>query len=412
MKKYLLVVFLAMIALPANAEWQIDSGGGCAHQVWVWPWHSGRDDYYFCGAHTAVCGGDYAEDDELLTSVVWAEHKQSATIAGSTYWCCGGKVYSKPLGKRGTAMGTPGRWVQGDNWYKRSDPKEKIIGGATCSYIEKEDVCGNVTPTQEELEKLCTKQNTNAADGVSFACPDGQYWRESTNSCAALCGDGQAYESETSNKCVDCAETLHQGISCSKGNCGYVIEPEDKICRKCYSNAFFDPVTRNCVEKTELIALSTTELQYGANAITKGDVVSKQCWTKYNEDYKNCVLPEGVKKSSTDNNSSDNTITRNLSDTPTNVYQNQSNGGNIEYSWGRVSFRAYCLDSGSRPTSKPDKSTTKGQYCWCVTDYSNNSYAMPQYAYKGNSWCNANNCTQECVSEIKSKASFREKLAK
>ena len=276
MKRSLIFILFTMVTTVAGAGWHIHESDGCALQTRV----LAKDYYYFCGAHEAKCHGDWAEDVELQNGfVTWDENGRKESLNGQDYWCCGGHVTSKPTKRKGSASGTPGRWVKAQEGedFSVTEVKEKVVGGGTCQYIETRDVCGNITSTESQ----CAEQARQ-----NVVCSSGQYYRTSTKSCTTPCGTGQAYESADSNRCVECAETTTQGVI------DVTAPAEDQICRKCNAaSELFNPVTRKCVLKSSVTQLSATELLYGKNSRTKSSgKVSEQCWTKFNNEYKDCVL--------------------------------------------------------------------------------------------------------------------------
>ena len=293
MKKYLVVLLLAMITTGANAGWHTYPDDGCSIEVWF----LGRDHYHFCGAHETRCNGDWAETGELQNTTHWYNNGQSATLDKTRYWCCGGQVTTstKNLKKKDRVGGTPGKWVAGTDWIVKSEPKTITVAGGTCTYVETTDICGNVSG-KEKCEGTSLTKDT-------VTCPSGQYYR--AGSCATLCQSGYAYESTTSNRCVECPETSTQGIVSDEGSTGNEVpSPEHRVCRKCNaSTSLFDPKTKQCIAKTDVqvTALSMNDLVYGKNGRTKkiqpqsvGSAnthsVSNECWTKFGAEYKKCVL--------------------------------------------------------------------------------------------------------------------------
>lgn len=281
MKKYLFGILFAIVTMGANAAWHVEAEGGCA----VYVRFLDLDDYYFCGAQQPKCNNDWAASAELKSTTKWLKHEEKVNINGSLYFCCDGNVTTKPTTKKEKAAGTPGRLVKGALFYPEpGETKMKDVAGGKCSYTETVDICGHLHTTEGE----CT---TQAKDNV--ICPAGQFYRESSKSCATLCEVGYAFESAGSNRCVECPETSTQGIVSDTANTSSVeVEPEHRICRTCpAATSVFDATTRQCVPKPQLTALSTTELQYGRNARTRNaKPVSTQCWTKFGTEYKDCVL--------------------------------------------------------------------------------------------------------------------------
>lgn len=327
MKKYLIFILFAIITSTATANWHGDFVG-CA----IFTRAFALDDYYFCGAHEAKCENDWAEEVELNKSVKWFEDGDPQELGGDhrRYYCCFGKVTSKPTKKKGSATGTPGKWVRADeknDWYKKIESKTiNITGGGTCTYNEYTDVCDRVT---DDKDKVCKEQLEK-----NIICPEGQFFRESSQSCAPQCETGYAYESAKSNKCVACPETNTQGVVddgySTNYKLGYPVEPAHRICRKCdATNSFLDANTKQCVQKLELKNLSTVELQYGKNARTRGSAkVTDQCWTKYDNEYKDCVLQNYTIVTATPVKKLDSKEKKITNDITTFINQNNSGTGN------------------------------------------------------------------------------------
>jgi len=283
MKRSLIFILFAIITTASHAGWHIYDKEGCALESRFLK----KDSYYFCGAHEIRCNNDWAEDVEIKNGYVkWFQNGEFQSLNNEIYWCCDGKITSSTanLKKKDKVSGTAGKWVKGENFYITRETKTKNISGGTCTYVETTDICGNVTTTEQECK-------TQAAANVQ--CPDGQYFRTSSNSCAKLCDVGYAYESSTSNRCVECEETAYQGIVSDTGVYvnGDAVDPTHAVCRRCNTaTSIFDAATRTCVGKPQLTALSITDLQYGKNAHSRNKSLSEQCWTMSADEYKKCVL--------------------------------------------------------------------------------------------------------------------------
>ena len=293
MKKYLIFVLLAVILAPCTMyaqTWHVEADTGCA----LLTRFLNKDEYYFCGAREMKCAGDWAETSEIKNGHIhWYNQKDSETFNNELYWCCDGKVTESATAlnakkKKENVAGTPGKWVKGSTWIVDTQVKEKTVAGGTCTYTETTDICGNV-----HTNDMDCKNPEIAADMMT--CPDGQYYRTSTGSCASLCNPGYAYESRTSNRCVECSETATQGVAHDGGstNPDDLTDPMHQICRKCnVTTQLFNPSTRLCVEKSNTnstTALSMSDLLYGVGR-SKRVNVSDNCWTKYGEEYRKCVL--------------------------------------------------------------------------------------------------------------------------
>ena len=292
MKKYLVAFFMILITSTSHAlfnAWHVRADDGCAK----YGRFMNKDEYYFCGSHAFSCAGDPIEQSEIKNGHVhWYNYKESESFENALYWCCNGEVTDtralNEINKKDKVAGTPGKWVKGNEWIVSSEIKTKTVAGGTCTYTETTDICGHVHTNDGDC-----KNPTTASDMMT--CPDGQYYRLSSGSCATLCDAGFAYESRTSNRCVECAETSTQGVAHDGGstNPDDLADPMHLICRKCNTaTQLFNPSTRQCVEKTNTsstTALSMNDLLYGIGR-SKRINVSDNCWTKYGEEYKNCVL--------------------------------------------------------------------------------------------------------------------------
>lgn len=301
MKKCLSIVLFGLMATTANAGWHYEDG--CAIDVRF----LARDFYYFCGAHEARCNGDWAEPTELKNGFVkWYDNGEAETFNGTHHWCCGGKVdrSTLPTARKGKASGTPGKWVKGKDWFVKTETKTKTVAGGTCSYLVKTDICGNVHSEEDTCKTAKVSSDGTTSSNVS--CPDGQYFRVSSKSCAKLCDSGWAYESAKSNTCVECPENLTQGIVSDTGvnKKNTAVDPEHKICLKCNpSTQFFNSVTRECVTKSSLTALSVADLQGKTTANNlKKEKVSDQCWTKSGSEYQDCISAGSGKRVKTQYN--------------------------------------------------------------------------------------------------------------
>ena len=288
MKKYLIAILLAMVGSVADAAWHTYPEQGCA----VYVRFLAKDSYYFCGAQEPRCNGDWAEKSELQSgwAVKWYNEGQYEKLHDKRFWCCTGTVTSDTsnLNKKEKPSGTPGRWVEGSDFWVNTETKTINVSGGKCSYTVKTDICGNVDDSDKER---CSSKNVTSEQ---LSCPEGQYFRTSSKSCATLCESGYAYESNTSNKCIECPETKTQGIVSDTGSITTeTVAPEHRICRKCdAATSFFDPKTKKCVLKSALTSLSVVDLE-GRSASTKSKNIKDECWTKFGEDYKSCMKQIG-----------------------------------------------------------------------------------------------------------------------
>lgn len=139
------------------------------------------------------------------------------------YVCCGGTADSKA-----------GYWVDVTNtqnahptWGMYRAEENRPVGCPSGQYkVVYKNVCGGETVVSE-----CS------------SCPAGQQMRNGT--CAPICPDGQAYESTSSNKCVDCAQTTNQGVK------------KDGTCVSCSTTQFYSPARQDCVNFADMIQVSS-----------------------------------------------------------------------------------------------------------------------------------------------------------
>ncbi len=136
----------------------------------------------------------------------------------------------------GNLTGTPGYWVEVTNtqnahptWgmYRAEENRPVTDGCPSGQYkVVYKNVCGGETVVSE-----CS------------SCPAGQQMRNGT--CAPICPDGQAYESTSSNKCVDCAQTTNRGVK------------KDGTCVSCSTTQFYSPARQDCVNFADMIQVSS-----------------------------------------------------------------------------------------------------------------------------------------------------------
>lgn len=70
-----------------------------------------------------------------------------------------------------------------------------------------------------------------------------------------------------------------------------------------------------------------------------------------------------------------------------------------------IKFYVACLDADKahRPTTKPDRNSTSGPYCWCWTNYSEDSYI---YVPISGTCSAAGNCYDNCTSAMQGSTTF------
>lgn len=170
--------------------------------------------YYFCGVSATKCNGKKHKGHDMM-KIQYNGDKFS--WSGRTFWCCNDKP------------GTAGHYEEGTKWIVKEETKTKTVDNGTCNQKIQTTICGDVITVD------CDSPGK---------CDAGYVMRNGV--CATECPDGQAYESLTSNKCIDCETTNYQGIQ-TIGTNGH------KVCKKCENNAkFFDPKTQTCIDKNKL----------------------------------------------------------------------------------------------------------------------------------------------------------------
>ncbi|MCM1294231.1 MAG: hypothetical protein NC311_01560 [Muribaculaceae bacterium] len=213
-KQAVLLLTIILIATNAMAKQELKHGSdnSCYYISGYGKKSTGNNwAYYFCGASATKCDGKTHKGHDLMKVQY---HGEGFSWNGRNFWCCN------------DTAGTAGHYEEGDKWIVHDDPKTKSVGNGTCEQRIQKTICG------DEITVDCDSPGT---------CNSGHVMRN--GECAAECPDGQAYESATSNKCIDCKTTNYQGIKTNTPD-GH------KICMKCENNArFFDRKSQTCVGK-------------------------------------------------------------------------------------------------------------------------------------------------------------------
>ncbi len=231
MPKFLFSLFAVLFSVPAFAADDVREGtnSSCILEITGW------DEYFFCGNQAFSCAGRSNQNRDAT----WSVHGEKIEVHDTTYWCCNGSVTDT------------GRYVQASNWIKESKIVTIPVGGGTCNYTKKINVCG------EEESVPCTSPDK---------CAEGMVKRngECVIPCDAADGNS-AYESVASNNCVECVTTKNQGVN------------KSGICIKCNTTTqFWDVTKKECIEKNTLGQVS--------------DEVLGKCWRcNTNNSFKSCV---------------------------------------------------------------------------------------------------------------------------
>lgn len=202
--------------------------------IWVKKSGAENNEIYHCGYTSEYtdtnkrrkkCDGESAKWNWIKREkeAIWLQAKNDNRKRA--FVCCNGDLISKP-----------GRWVevtdiqaQHPTWgsWRKSDNKPETSGCPTGQFkMYYDNVCGG----KEYVQKECS------------SCPSGTVMRN--GKCTQSCGDNQGWESEASDKCVDCSASLSQGVNASG------------VCKKCTSTQFFNPGTQSCKEFSEMVQVS------------------------------------------------------------------------------------------------------------------------------------------------------------
>ncbi len=193
--------------------------------------------YYYCGGRNNKCAGEKSKGHDM---VVRHNHGDKFTYDGKTYWCCDGN------------SDNAGKYVSGSNWIVSTVTETKTVDGGTCQVKIQTDICGGTHKID------CDTHGT---------CNAGYVMRNKV--CAEICPDGSAFESNASNKCVECETTNYQGKK--------TIYDGNKLCIKCDRDTeFFDKETKACIKKSKLKQVPQTAM--------------KKCWyCPDNDTFAKCV---------------------------------------------------------------------------------------------------------------------------
>ena len=154
--------------------------------------------FHFCGPSADECANF---DVRRRSNVTIQRHGEGfQTDHEGYYYCCNGSTTKTGY----YVKGTKGTW-------ETTKTITLQLGNGKCTYQKKTNVCGEVVE-----DTPCT---------VAISCPDNLIIRN--GACVKPCGENDgniAYESATSNTCVECPTNATQGID------------KDKICTKCNSD--------------------------------------------------------------------------------------------------------------------------------------------------------------------------------
>ncbi len=217
--KKILTFFICIIAT-GNVwaeRWKID--GNCARDR-----RSNHKRVFVCGktAPKECSGMETKKADHILYAssgyCVHYEIDANGNRAGeSVRICCCNGVWTEGKTTDQT-VGVPWPAQEGNDvtlkqWYnKYPETENQLEGGGICFYEKRIDMCGT------DISNLCT---------VPTACSGNLILRN--GECVSPCPDGQAWESETSNTCVECPTTNHMGIITNNVNCKVAKKRQEAI---------------------------------------------------------------------------------------------------------------------------------------------------------------------------------------
>lgn len=216
--KKILTFFICIIAT-GNVwaeRWKMD--GNCARD-----WRSDHKRVFVCGTTAPEkCGDKKTKNaDHILYAssgdCVHYEIDSSGDRNGEAVkiCCCGGVWTEATVTKADDTTANiyktvkfpdnaqKGNEVQLKQWYNKYPQTEnQLEGGGICFYEKRINMCGT------DISNLCT---------VPTACSGNKILRN--GECVSPCPDSQAWESETSNTCVECPTTKHMGIITNNKEC-------------------------------------------------------------------------------------------------------------------------------------------------------------------------------------------------
>ncbi len=216
------------------------------------------NEFWFCGYQDSDYKKNNCHARHVYKGALWFPDNPThqlyngdkVTTGGRYFVCCGGTPTAQ------------GRFVESDtsDFRVTQEPKTVDLGdNKKCTYTITTDICGNVT------DKPCTEPDS---------CTNGTLPRN--GACVQLCTGTDAFESETSNKCVECSTTSSRGRVVGKDG--------NMICQVCDSNEFFDTDAKQCVRSPteDKNTTYTTENEDGTKVTHTYSVISRdamdRCW--------------------------------------------------------------------------------------------------------------------------------------
>lgn len=277
----LIVITTVMASLSSCLAFDADKEGiHKEHPACFYRKH-GIGTYIFCGPHFRgmKCGPKKRKYNPSFDKAVSYSHGESKEMSdGKKYWCCTNET---------------NRWEEGNDYttgVEVSAPKQKANSDGTMS------VC--VTTTKHTV---CGDFSSETCHNCPATTP---FWRN--GECTTFCGQTDytmAFNGITSNECISCPTTGHQGIAeidaygCNWGAGQIWDQSSNKckdrgesdtgptsllfnVCLKCNpATQFFDTKTKSCVLKSSREQKNKMEL--------------KQCWLALSSRVYECCLKHG-----------------------------------------------------------------------------------------------------------------------
>lgn len=238
MKK--IITAISMI-LCTNVAFAVQDGFGDQKECYI-ETHK-RDSAWFCGKHNRKCKQEMKNKHNVYPLV----HGEKFSYGSVTAWCCDGTLTET------------GYFVEASKWETSETITVQLANGGTCTYVQTTNACGEISG------EPCTEPTNCTAPYI-----------KRNGVCIEPCGatDGNmAYESKTSNTCIECPTNASQGI-------GTIAN--EKICVKCNSTTeVWDAKAKKCVSRAEM-----AKKYHQISSATM-----KRCWQcPNNEAFKTCAI--------------------------------------------------------------------------------------------------------------------------
>lgn len=246
-----------------------------------WLEEDGNDEYWFCGAQSESCHGIAADGDDVRH---WLYRRGLGTDtfshAGRSFVCCGGSG-----GGEGKFVEYTSYEVESIKYLNEEKTESCVMLANPCYNWWQTTRNRNIVPsTWEDYVHYVISDCSVPGEHV---CPTGKTARKifdvnthtlTGKNCVDVCeATDNGYESYTSNKCIECKQTLHQG----KDRYG--------TCVKCDKNEMFVPTkqygteenkrdcagTECCVQKSSLVSYSKEDMRACFRCPQEPDILSR-----------------------------------------------------------------------------------------------------------------------------------------